>query len=213
MKKRTALLHLLAGGPGSDAIRTQRLLAQALRAADAVGAMVAYVGAASGDNPEFYRRMAGLLRAAGAGDVVMAPTARGARDGAEARRVLERADVIFMSGGDVEAGMRSLAAAGLVSELQQAFRSGTPFIGLSAGSIMIGRAWLAWGDPDDDATAAPFDCLGLAPFVCDTHGEAENWRELHALLARMPEGTRGYAISSGTMLCVDTAGKITEVGG
>jgi peptidase E len=206
------MLHLLAGGPGSDRAHLVGLLTCALRACGSGGASVAYVGAASGDSPVFQERIAQLLRAAGAGAVISVPSARGACDAPAARRVLAGADVVFVSGGDVEAGMRLLGTAGLVPALRQALARGADFIGLSAGSIMLGRAWLAWSDPDDDASARPFDCLGFAPLVCDTHAEDDGWNELHALLDHLPDGTRGYAIPSRAMLCVNAEGSVTACG-
>lgn len=212
MKTTPATLHLLAGGPGGDPVQLTRLLASALQVNHAMGTPVAYVGAASGDNADFQKRIVRFLSAAGAGTVRLAPSARGSRDTRMARGVLDDASVIFMSGGDVEAGMRGLHAAGLVPVLQQAFTRGAAFIGLSAGSIMLGRAWLAWRDPDDDTTARPFDCLGFAPFVCDTHAEDTNWSELHTLLTLLPEGTHGYAIPTSAMLRVDADGHVVACG-
>jgi len=29
----------------------------------------------------------------------------------------------------------------------------------------MSRQWVRWADPADDATAKPFDCLGLAPLA------------------------------------------------
>jgi peptidase E len=213
MKAQPNAIHLLAGGPGSDSGHLVRLLASALHATGAAGTPVAYVGAASGDDAGFQQRITRLLAAAGNGNVRLAPSARGLRDAPAARRVLDQAGAVFMSGGDVEEGMRNLRAAGVVTLLQQALARGAAFIGLSAGSIMLGRAWLAWGDPDDDATARPFDCLGFAPFVCDTHAEADGWSELHTLLAHLPEGLRGYAIPAPAMLRVNAGGGVEALGG
>lgn len=208
-----AALHLLAGGPGSDPAHLTRLLANALHTHTAAAPSVAYVGAASADNTPFRLRITRLLHAAGACTVREAPSSGSARDTAAAQDALDAADVVFISGGDVEAGMQRLTAAGLVPALQQARARGKPFIGLSAGSIMLGRAWLAWRDPDDDATAQPFDCLAFAPFVCDTHAEESDWDELHALLARLPDGTCGCAIPAPSMLRVHADGRVEALGG
>lgn len=205
-------LHLLAGGPGCAPTQLVRLLNTALEGVGGAGHPVAYVGAASGDNAGFQRRIGRLLAAAGAGPLQAAPSARGARDAPTARRVLAGAGVIFVSGGDVEAGMNALHAAGLVPDLRAAFARGAAFMGLSAGSIMLGQAWLAWEDPDDDTTVRSFACLGLAPLVCDTHAEADAWAELHALLPRLPDGTRAYAIPAPAMLRVDVTGRAAAFG-
>lgn len=205
-------IHLLAGGPESDASHTTSLLAEALRTCGAARPRVACVGAANGDHPGFFHRMGALFKAAGARAFELAPTAAPAAID-RARAVLARADAIFISGGDVAAGMETLRAADLVPLLAERHAAGVPFIGLSAGSIMLSRQWIAWSDPDDDATAAPFDCLGFAPLLCDTHAEEDDWNELRALLEFQQPGTRGYGITSRAMLRVHPDGRTESIGG
>ena len=156
--------------------------------------------------------MGALFKAAGARAFELAPTAAPAAID-RARAVLARADAIFISGGDVAAGMETLRAADLVPLLAERHAAGVPFIGLSAGSIMLSRQWIAWSDPDDDATAAPFDCLGFAPLLCDTHAEEDDWNELRALLEFQRPGTRGYGIPSRAMLRVHPDGRTESIGG
>jgi hypothetical protein len=104
-------------------------------------------------------------------------------------------------------------AIGLEADLAVLARQGIPFIGVSAGSIMLGQRWIAWRDPDDDASAHVFDCLGIAPLVCDAHAEAEDWPELRALLVRLPAGACGYGITAGALLRADAAGRVAARGG
>ena len=49
--------------------------------------------------------------------------------------------------------------------------------------------------------------------ICDTHGEAEGWEELQALLAMEKDNTIGYGIVSGTAMKVFPDGKIEALGG
>ena len=63
------------------------------------------------------------------------------------------------------------------------YKQGKPFFGISAGSIMLAQEWIRWRDPEDDTTAEIFPCLGIAPVICDTHGEEDGWEELQALIA------------------------------
>lgn len=208
------IMHLLAGGPGSDRAHLVGLLREALHASGLCAPRIAYVGAASGDDAEFFRRLSGLLREGGAGDVMLARTCgQDAQDLHSFRAALVRADAVFVSGGDVEAGMRVLRAGGAIPALQERLAAGTPFIGLSAGSIMLGREWIAWDDPHDDATARLFPCLGFAPLVCDTHAEADDWVELRALLALQPPGAIGYGIPAPAMLRVHPDGRLESLGG
>jgi cyanophycinase-like exopeptidase len=170
------------------------------------------VGAASNDDRGFFGWLIGYLRAAGAGTLRLAPTAGRGADVEEARRVLDDADVVFVSGGDVERGMRTLARSGLDAYLRGLGRAGKRFIGLSAGSIMLALRWVRWPDPANDARAETFSCLGLAPVLCDTHSEEDDWEELRALL-RLAGGTRtGYGIPSGGALRVSPRRRVEALG-
>jgi peptidase E len=126
---------------------------------------------------------------------------------------LESADIIFISGGDVEAGMDVLREKGLITFLSGLHSQGKPFFGLSAGSIMLAREWVRWRDPEDDATAEIFPCLGIAPVICDTHAEGDDWEELKALLALEENGVKGYGIPSGTGIKAFPDGRVAALGG
>ena len=171
---------------------------------------IAYIGAANGDKRDFYERMSAYLREAGAGRVPLAPVARPP----EARRILAAADMVFVSGGDVERGMQALVKARLAKLLERLYANGVPFFASSAGSIMLAREWVRWRDPNDDATAEVFPCLGLAKVLCDMHGEGEDWEELRVLLAlRGEEGEVGYGVPRGVALRVEPDGTASAVGG
>jgi peptidase E len=172
------------------------------------GPSIAYVGAASGDSKSFFSMISAYLRKCGAGRVTLAPLADRRRKPEKARAILEMADMVFISGGDVEAGMKVLQERKILPFLHELFERGKPFFGSSAGSVMLGRQWVRWEDPKDDATASPFPCMGLAPIVCDTHGEEEEWEELCTLLRLTPEGTIGYGIPAGAGLCVRPDGTL-----
>ena len=208
------MIHLLAGGPGSDHEHLVGLLRQALQASCRPAPRIAYIGAASGDDAGFFRRLSSLLQQAGAGNVVLAKTCgRKAQQHAATQVALTQADIIFVSGGDVEAGMRVLEMTGTIPALRERFDAGVPFIGLSAGSIMLGREWIAWDDAGDDDAVRTFDCLGFAPLICDTHAEDDDWVELHALLKIRAACTRGYGITAPAMLRVHPDGRLETLGG
>lgn len=202
---------LVAGSPGSGARGADPILAAALAAAGRPRPSVAYIGVASDDDRDFLRFVTAYLQRAGAGEVRLAALASARADLAAARAVIERSDVVFVSGGDVEAGMTHLEKRGLLPLLRTLHGAGTPFIGLSAGSIMLARCWVRWSDPDDDATAETFPCLALAPILCDCHAEGDDWEELRALLALTGEGV-GYGIPAGGALRVDPRGAVAALG-
>lgn len=208
--KPQARLFLLAGGRRSGGGSNPLAL---MFASLGIGSpRIAYVGAASGDDEGFFSRLSGLLVGAGAGNVEMVPTVGRRSVSARVAKTLEQADMVFVSGGDVEAGMQTLEKCGAVRLLADRFQDGTSFMGISAGSIMLAREWVRWRDPDDDASAERFPCLGFAPIVCDTHDENSGWEELRALLSLSPKGSIGYGIPSGGGIIVETDGAVTSCG-
>lgn len=212
MTSTPAPLFLIAGGPGSRRKGADPLLQQVFGATGKPAPSIAYVGVASEDDAGFLAWLTALFQASGSGPVTLAAMAGRGDDLGQARRVLEAADLVYITGGDVEAGMAHLRRCRMEMFLRRLFQAGKPFFGLSAGSIMLARQWIRWSDPDDDATAEPFDCMGLAPVLCDCHAEADDWVELHALLRHEPEGTTGYGIPSGGALRVDPDGTVAALG-
>ena len=209
-----ALMFLIAGGPGQIRRRgADPLLETAIRRAGVKRPRIAYVGAASRDNPAFRLLIARMLVRAGAGEVTLAPMSGTRVDPAVARRVLEDADLVFISGGDVEEGMKVVEKRGMDALLRSLHKAGKPFLGVSAGSIMLAKRWVRWRDPQDDASAELFSCLGLAPVLCDTHGESDGWAELQAMLRLCRAGTTGFGIVSGSALAVAGDGTVTALGG
>jgi peptidase E len=204
-------IFLVAGGRESRSLGNDPLLTRIFSLIGMECPNVAYVGAASNDNRVFFMWIAALLKKAGARSVRLAALASGRADLAKARSLLQGADLIFVSGGDVEAGMHVLERTGCTSLLKELHQAGKPFIGLSAGSIMLAQSWLHWADAADDATAEIFPCLGLAPLLCDTHAEKEEWEELKVLL-KLTGAARGYGIPSGAALHVLADGSLHALG-
>lgn len=211
MRGSTRPIHLIAGGKRHARKSPDPLLEAVFTDAGRAQPSVAYVGAASDDNPDFFHWLAALFRRAGAGEVRLVPLASPRSDVAEARTILERCDIVFISGGDVEAGMQHLERHGLSSYLRGLHLGGKTFFGLSAGSIMLARCWVRWADPSDDASVETFPCMGLAPLVCDTHAESDDWEELRTLLALTDE-TVGFGIPTGAALRISSDGTLSALG-
>ncbi|MCX6554101.1 MAG: Type 1 glutamine amidotransferase-like domain-containing protein [Candidatus Aminicenantes bacterium] len=202
---------LIAGGRESRSQGGDPLLARTFSLLGLDKPLVAYIGAASHDNRVFFMWIKTMLRKAGAGNVRLAALAAARADLAKARSLLQGADVVFVSGGDVEAGMQVLERTGADSWLRELHRAGKPFIGLSAGSIMLARNWVRWPDTGDDASAEIFSCLGLAPLLCDTHAEKEGWEELQTLL-RLSGLAVGHGIPAGAALRIKADGSLSAMG-
>jgi len=205
-------IFLMAGGPGSRKEGVDPGLARAIQSTGVVHPTIAYIGAASGDDRRFFGWISDLLKKAGAGDVALAPLAK-RPDIAKAESIIRSTDLIFVSGGDVEAGMGILDKTGMAALLRSLHAEGRHIMGVSAGAIMLARQWVRWRDPDDDATAETFPCLDCAPIYCDTHGEKDKWEELKALLRLLPGNAKGYGIRSGATISVDAGGKIEVIAG
>jgi cyanophycinase-like exopeptidase len=207
-------VYLIAGGPSSKRGQgPDPLLREALQLAAAKCPTVAYIGAASGDNVLFRRMIERLLREAGAGEVKPVSLCASRADGQKARRIIESCHIVFLSGGDVEAGMKVLEKHNLNDFLQSQYRNGKPFFGISAGSIMLAKSWVRWKDPDIESSAEVFPCLGIANVYCDTHGENDDWEELQVLTSLIPDGTISYGIPSGSALIAYPDASVRAAGG
>ena len=206
-------IYLIAGGPASRIGRgPDPLLQEALRLAAKDLPSVAYVGAASGDNALFRRMIERLLRGAGAGDVKSVRLCDSCADPQKARRIIEKCDIVFLSGGDVEAGMKVLLENELIDFLRDQYANGKLFFGISAGSIMLAKSWVRWRDHDSESRAELFPCLGFAPIYCDTHGEGDEWDELKALSHLIPDKSMSYGIVSGAALIAQPDGAVRAIG-
>lgn len=213
MKGKPKPVLLIAGGRGAQRPKGPDFLIQtALRLSDSPHPGIAYVGAASGDNAVFKAFIGRMLLSAGASRVTLAPLCGKRRNPEKARKVLEDSDIVFMSGGDVDAGMSVLHEAEIAGFLLELYKGGKPFFGISAGSIMLATQWIRWRDSQDDSSAEIFPCLDIASVVCDTHGEGDGWEELRALQALMRAGSVSYGIVSGSALLVHPDGGVEALG-
>ena len=200
---------LLAGGRPSDGDAMARMLAHAY--GQTPNPQVAYIGTANKDNPAFFAMMKAMLTKAGARKVVHVKLAKEKADVAKAKAALEAADVIFLSGGEVEDGMIWLKKHGLDGFLKELHRQGKQFMGVSAGTKMLGDYWVRWEIEGDDDTSSLFTCLGIVPATFDVHGEDEDWVELKAALKLLGDGARGFGIPRGGMISADGKGELANI--
>ena len=207
--------YLLGGGPGA-LLALRRHLQAALAEGGAANPIVAYVGAASNDNAAFFTMIRSGL-ALPRVRMRMARLASPRSSAAEARALIEDADLVFVSGGDVELGMKVLNDRDMAATLRRLAAQGRPMFGISAGAIMLAREWIAF--PDDDEKAEVFSCLGIAPIHVDAHDEDDDWAELRALLRllarRGDKEPVGYGLTRKGGLRVDARGgqsRLTPLG-
>lgn len=215
---KTATIHLTGGGPGA-LLALRRHFKAALKETGKPRPLVAYVGTASRDNAgSFTMIKTGLCVGASAPRVRMAKIASPSAKASEARALLEESDLVFVSGGDVDLGMKVLHERDMVKPLRALARGGKPMFGISAGSIMLAREWVRFPD-DDDAKAELFPCLGIAPLHADAHAEEDDWDELRVLVdllrRRGDAGPVGYGLTRKGGLRVEVAGdevQMTAIG-
>ena len=140
----------------------------------------------------------------------------------EARAIVDRADLVFVSGGDPSLGARLLDASGASAWLREAHARGAAMVGVSAGSIMLGAWWADWpedeaGDQDEQLvrTKLVAGIGAVAGHVFDTHNEEDDWDELR-LVARIcsREGlsARFVGIPTGGALVFHGDGSMETVG-
>jgi peptidase E len=204
-------IYLMAGGRGRKS--PEDIIQTVLKETGKNKPTIAYVGVASGDNWAFYLMISAMIKKSGDCQIKRVVIARPKADLQKAREVLESADAIFMSGGDVESGMKILEEKKMTEFLVDLFHQDKVFFGASAGSIMLAKEWVTWEDPEDDSSAGLFPCLGMTSIICDTHAEEDDWEELKAALKLKNDNTRGYGIPSGSCLKVYPDGRVEAMGG
>lgn len=208
---------LIGGQFGSHHFGTQPYLRDAVALTRNEAPLTVYIGAANGDDASFGTALCSLLEAAGAAEVSWPKLAKRRREAAAARKALERADFVFVGGGDVEAGMDVLRRAQLVADIRAAADRGVVFAGMSAGAIMLGERWIRWPRADaGDGEAETYECLGIAPCSLDTHGEGDDWRETRSFVAvrarELGREAKAYAVPSGGALIASSSGKMLARG-
>jgi dipeptidase E len=89
-------------------------------------------------------------------------------DVSNASRVIERAEIIFIGGGNTFRLLYELHRNQLIEPIRRAVRAGTPYIGSSAGSIV---ACPSLKTTKDMPVVQPltFEALGLVPFQISPH--------------------------------------------
>lgn len=177
--------QLLFSSPGG-----RPLLAPAVDALGSAEPRAAYVGAANGDQPEYYSIFEGAMEMIGVRHRRMILSDYSARD----RAYLRSADIIVLAGGDVGSGLRVLRETGMDDDIDERRREGVVLVGVSAGAVHLGAlGWLG----DEPAEGELVGALGIVPFSVDAHDEAHGWRRLRQLVLRSLPGSFGIGVPTG----------------
>jgi peptidase E len=207
-------VYLMAGGRGRTILTTFDYVRKIINTLNKNKPVIAFVGAASmKDNWLVYAIISLLIKARCRCRIKRVVIAPAKADLKKAKAILQNADAVFMSGGDVEVGMQVLREKNMIGFLQDLAASGKPFIGVSAGSIMLSEEWVRWIDPKDDSSVELMPCLGIVHLICDTHAEKDDWVELKTAVQLKKKGTIGYGITSGACLKVYADGRLEAENG
>jgi len=175
--------------------------------------LVASIGTANGDSVPFFLMMKTMMVAAGAGEIIRVKLAKTKSNVDEAKRILERADVVFFSGGEPKDGMHWLQHHNLVEYLQDMYKGGKRYVGVSAGAIMLGSEWIKREVKGDDNSYVLFDCLNIVPYFFDTHGEDEDWEDLRVGLRLMGDGAQAIGLPSNNAISGNSEGQLVNLQG
>lgn len=166
----------------------------------------AYLGASNGDEPAFYEIFAAAMEELTDHRAEHRFVHSPARDGELS--FLEQADLILLAGGDPAAGWRALAASGAAAILAERYRQGAILVGISAGAVQLGQAWLGEG-----GELRPMS--GLLPYLIDAHDEPD-WSHLRNTLRRAPAllaGRGGLGVPFGGVAVVAPDGTAAPLEG
>lgn len=189
------------------------------RAFELAGArpLVAWVGAANGDQRAWYERVAKVLRERYGAEVEPARTV-GDVDADETRQLVDAAQMIYLGGGDVALLAERVRGSGLDEQIRRRHREGAVVVGVSAGAIGLTRYWVQFPEDNLELDAPTrFACIGALPLAVDCHDEESDWEELRALLgawARQEPGAivDAYGIPLGGAIEVAPSGSVSHLG-
>jgi hypothetical protein len=151
-------------------------------------AKAAYIGASSGDQPEFYDLFTSAIELMEITRCRMVP----ARPSPEDRAFLEEAGLLLLGGGDVERGWRVFEQNGLKDLVARKRYDGAILIGVSAGAVQLGLGALS-----NAPQPQKIELFRFAPFYVGAHDEKNEWWDLRALVNLSPDGTRAIGIPTG----------------
>jgi cyanophycinase len=162
----------------------------------------AYIGASNGDNPEFYSIFQAAMDGIGLTDCRMVPSHPSPED----LRFLGSADLVLLSGGDVEQGWKIFTENGLKEIIVQRRYGGAVLVGVSAGAVQLGSGTLVQA-----STMQKLPLFQFAPFYVAAHDEAAEWWDLRALVTLADEEAKGIGIPAGAGAIYSLDGSLEPV--
>ena len=164
-------------------------LAERIRAdLDSGKPSAAYIGASNGDQPEFYSLFEAAMESMEIANCRMVPSQPSRED----MMFLENADLIVLSGGDVELGWQVFEKNGLKELLPRKRFDGAILMGVSAGAVQLGLGCLS-----NSSQPKQIDMFRFAPFYIGAHDEGNDWWDLRALVNLSQSDVRAIGLPAG----------------
>jgi len=150
----------------------------------------AYIGAANGDNPQFFDLFQASMEAIGVRDCMMV------RSDPSATEVgfLRSAALILLAGGDPVRGWRVIEANGVRDAVAGRYYEGAVLCGVSAGAIQLGFGVYAAGENGPPKVLGTFR---FVPCVIDVHDEEGRWKNLERAVSAVGPTVKGIGIPGG----------------
>lgn len=155
---------------------------------DSANPKAVYIGASNGDQPEFYTLFEAAMDSMAISDCRFVRSQPSREDTA----FLGEANLIVLSGGDVEQGWHAFEQNGLKELLPQLRYNGAVLIGVSAGAVQLGLGHLS-----NAAQPKQIDMFRFAPFYVGAHDEGNDWFDLRALVNLSRSDTRAIGVAAG----------------
>ncbi len=155
---------------------------------DSANPKAAYIGASNGDQPEFYDLFVAAMESMAISNCRLVPSQPSRED----ISFLEEADLIVLSGGDVERGWQVFEQNALKELLPRLRYDGAVLIGVSAGAVQLGLGHLS-----NAPQPKPLDMLRFAPFYIGAHDEGNDWFDLRALVNLSQSDARAIGLPAG----------------
>lgn len=168
---------------GGDSL-TERIRADL----DSANPKAAYIGASNGDQHEFFTLFQGAMESMQISNCRFVPSQPSKED----ISFLENAELIVLSGGDVERGWQVFKQNGLKELLPRKRFDGAVLLGVSAGAIQLGLGCLS-----NAAQPKPLEMFRFAPFYIGAHDEGNDWFDLRALVNLSQSDARAIGLPAG----------------
>jgi len=168
---------------GGDSL-TERIRADL----DSANPKAAYIGASNGDQREFYDLFEAAMDSMAISHCRLVPS----RPSREDTAFLEDAELIVLSGGDVERGWQVFEQNGLKELLPRKRFDGAVLLGVYAGAVQLGLGHLS-----NAARPKPLHMFRFAPFYVGAHDEGNDWFDLRALVNLSQADARAIGLPAG----------------